>query len=84
MWKKIKLLFTIPDLRKKIFFILALLVLFRLGAAIPVPGVDPERLRAFFAGNQIFGLLNIFSGGALDNLSILMLGVGPYITASII
>ncbi len=53
-------------------------------AVIPVPGVDVFRLKSFFEGNQFFGLLNIFSGGALANLSIVMLGVGPYITASII
>lgn len=84
MFKKLSLLFTIPDLRKKIFFVLALLVVFRVAAAIPVPGVDVVRLKAFLSGNQFFGLLNIFSGGVLDRLSIVMLGVGPYITASII
>ena len=84
MFRKLSLLFTVPDLRKKIFFVLAILVVFRLTAAIPVPGVDILRLRAFLAGNQFFGLFNVFSGGVLDNLSIVMLGVGPYITASII
>ena len=84
MWQKIKLIFTDPDLRKKIFFILGILAVFRVGAAIPIPGVDHGRLEAFFSGNQFFGLLNIFSGGAMENLSIMMLGVGPYITASII
>ena len=84
MFHKLTLLFTIPDLRKKVFFILGVLLIFRIAAAIPVPGVDPERLRAFLSGNQFFGLLNIFSGGILDNLSVIMLGVGPYITASII
>jgi preprotein translocase subunit SecY len=84
MFSKFLLLFKIPDLRKKVFFILAMFVLFRLAAAIPVPGVNIEQLRAFLSGNQFFGLLNIFSGGVLNNLSIMMLGVGPYITASII
>ena len=84
MLKKLALLFTIPDLRKKVLFILGILVVFRIAAAIPVPGVDPLRLKQFLSGNQFFGLLNIFSGGVLDNLSIVMLGVGPYITASII
>jgi len=64
--------------------VLSLLAVFRLMATIPVPGVDVLRLKSFFEGNQLFGLLNIFSGGALSNLSIVMLGVGPYITASII
>lgn len=84
MFKKFALLFTVPDLRNKVLFILALLTVFRVAAAIPVPGVDIVRLKAFLSGNQFFGLLNVFSGGVLDNLSIVMLGVGPYITASII
>lgn len=84
MFKKFALMFKVPDLRKKLFFVLALLAVFRLAAAVPVPGVDHEQLRNFLAGNQFFGLLNVFSGGVLNNLSIVMLGVGPYITASII
>lgn len=84
MLKKLALIFQIPDLRKKIFFILAMLAVFRVAAAIPIPGIDTQRLSEFFEGNQFFGLLNIFSGGALDSLSIVMLGVAPYITASII
>ncbi|MEK7067317.1 MAG: preprotein translocase subunit SecY [Patescibacteria group bacterium] len=84
VFKKFFLLFTITELRKKIVFVAGMFVLFRLGAAIPIPGVDAVQLKAFLEGNQFFGLLNIFSGGALDNLSIAMLGVGPYITGSII
>ncbi|MEK7599332.1 MAG: preprotein translocase subunit SecY [Patescibacteria group bacterium] len=84
MWQKIKLIFKDPDLRKKILFVFGILAIFRFGAAIPIPGVNTARLSAFFSGNQFFGLLNIFSGGAMENLSIMMLGVGPYITASII
>jgi len=53
-------------------------------ANIPIPGIDAERLREFFANNQLFGLLNLFTGGAMDNLSIVMLGLGPYITAVIV
>nr|KKS46019.1 MAG: Protein translocase subunit SecY [Candidatus Giovannonibacteria bacterium GW2011_GWF2_42_19] len=78
------MIFKDPDLRKKLFFVLGALVVFRVMAALPIPGVDLEQIRQFFAGNRFFGLLNIFSGGALDNFSIAMLGVGPYITASII
>ena len=77
-------LFKIPDLRKRVVFILALLVVFRAAAAIPVPGIDTSRLAQFFAQNQLFGLISLFTGGGLENLSIVMLGVGPYITASII
>lgn len=81
---KLKLIATDRSLRKKILFILFALVLFRLGANIPVPGVDPSTIGAFFQNNQFFGLFNIFSGGGLSNLSIFMLGVAPYITATII
>lgn len=84
MWQKLRLLFNIPELRRKILFVLGVLGLFRAIAAIPVPGVDPARLTEFFQQNQLFGLLNLFTGGALSNLSIVMLGVGPYITATII
>ena len=65
-------------------YLLGFLAVFRLISSIPIPGIDALRLRQFFDSNQFFGLLNLFSGGALDNLSIMMLGVGPYITASII
>ena len=81
---KLSLIFSDPDLRRKILFAAGMLILFRLGNAIPIPSVDTLRLQQFLAGNQFFGLLNIFSGGGLSNLSIFMLGVGPYITASII
>ena len=84
MFEKLSLIFKDPDLRKKLFFVLVALIVFRVMAALPIPGVDLEQIRQFFAGNRFFGLLNIFSGGALDNFSIAMLGVGPYITASII
>ncbi|MBU1091647.1 preprotein translocase subunit SecY [Patescibacteria group bacterium] len=83
-FQKIKFIFKDASLRKKIFFILFILAVFRIGAVLPIPGVDPVRLQAFMSGNQFFGLLNVFSGGALSNLSVVMLGVGPYITASII
>lgn len=84
MFEKLSQIFSIRELRNKIFFILALLIVFRIASNIPLPGVDPVRLRDFFEGNQFFGMLNIFSGGGLSNISIMLLGVGPYITASII
>jgi len=84
MKEKIIQIFKIPELRNKIFFILALLVVFRLAANIPIPGIDQERLKSFFSGNEFFGLLNMFSGRGLSSISIVMLGVGPYITSSII
>ncbi|MFH0712777.1 MAG: preprotein translocase subunit SecY [Candidatus Jorgensenbacteria bacterium] len=82
--KKIFQIFKIPDLRKKILMVAFLLLVFRLFAAIPIPGIDAVRLNEFFSSNQLFGFLNIFSGGGLTNLSVMMLGVGPYITAVII
>src|SRR3989344_2881702 len=83
-WQKIKLIFSDQSLRRRVLFVILILFLFRIGAAIPIPGVNAQALANFFAGNQLFGLLNLFSGGGLANLSIVMLGVGPYITASII
>lgn len=77
-------IFRVPELRNKILFILGILVVFRLAANIPLPGVNQEQLKLFFSQNQFFGLLNLFSGGGLSSISIVMLGVGPYITASII
>ena len=81
---KVIQIFKIRDLRNKILFVLGILVIFRIMANIPVPGIDIENLRSFFGQFQMFGLLNIFTGGALENLSIAMLGLGPYITAVII
>jgi len=63
---------------------LAIFAFFRLMANVPIPGINAEKMKEFFESNQIFGLLNLFTGGALDNLSIIMLGLGPYITATII
>ena len=81
---KLKLIFQDSGLRNRLLFILAMLVVFRLGTSVPLPGVDPLELERFFSGNQFLGLLNVFSGGGLANLSIFMLGVGPFITASIV
>lgn len=84
MLQKFLQIWRIRELRNKIIFILALLVVFRLAANIPIPGVDQERLRDFFSNSQFFGLLNLFSGSGLSSISVVMLGVGPYITSSII
>jgi preprotein translocase subunit SecY len=72
------------QLRARLFFVLGALVLFRILAAIPIPGIDSARLEQLFSGSQLLSFLNIFSGGGLSNLSIVMLGVAPYITGSII
>ncbi|MDD2913233.1 MAG: preprotein translocase subunit SecY [Candidatus Pacebacteria bacterium] len=85
MWyQKIIQIYKIKDLRKKILFILGILAFFRVMASIPMPGIDAQNLKLFFEQFQMFGLLNVFTGGALDRMSIVMLGVGPYITAVII
>jgi len=83
-WGKIKLIWTDATLRKRILFVFLALIVFRLLSAIPIPGIDTIALERFLSNNQFFGILNIFSGGGLSNLSIIMLGVGPYITGSII
>ena len=81
---KLKIIFTDKTIRNRILFVIGALFVFRALAAIPVPGIDQIVLEQFFENNQFLGLLNIFSGGGLANLSIVMLGVGPFITASII
>lgn len=84
MLGKFKNIFAVKELRNKILFIIFVLVIFRFAANIPLPGVDVARLEELFAQNQLLGLFNMFSGGGLTNISIVLLGVGPYITASII
>jgi preprotein translocase subunit SecY len=82
--EKVTIAFKDPILRKRIAFTVIALVLFRVLAAIPIPGIDPAALAKLLSSSQLLGFLNIFSGGGLSNLSIVMLGVGPFITASII
>ncbi|MEK7583016.1 MAG: preprotein translocase subunit SecY [Patescibacteria group bacterium] len=77
-------IFKVGDIRNKILFIVGLLVISRLAAAIFIPGVDPAKLDGFFQDNQLFSLVSAFTGGGLDQFSIVMLGLGPYITGSII
>lgn len=84
MWNKLVQIWKARDLRKNILFVLGMLVIFRLAAHIPVPGVNVEALKDIFSNNQILGLMNIFSGGGMQNFSIVMMGVAPYITSSII
>lgn len=82
--QKVKILFGDKTLRRRVLVVIGALVLFRLLAAIPIPGIDTVRLNQFLSQNEFLGVLNVFSGGGLSNLSIIMLGVGPYITGSII
>jgi len=77
-------IFQKPELRKKVLFILALLAVSQLMHSIPIPAIDATRLRDFLSQNQIFSLVSTFTGGSLASLSIGMLGLGPYITATII
>lgn len=77
-------LFRVPEIRNGLLFTLLMVTIFRLAAHIPVPGIDTTSLSALLSGNQFLGLLNVFSGGTLKNFSIVALGVGPYITSSII
>lgn len=76
----------IPELRRRLLFTLAMLAVYRVGVAIPTPGIDRQALAAFFdqVKDTIFGLFNLFSGGALEQFSVFSLGIMPYISASII
>ncbi len=90
MFKALLNIFKIPDLKKKVLFTLALIVIYRLGTFIPTPGIDGAKLAQFFdniarsQGGTLFGVMNMFSGGAMRQLTIFALGIMPYITASII
>jgi len=81
---KVIRVFKLPDLRKKILFVLGVFVIYRIMANIPIPGIEAEALEKFFEEMKVFGMLDLFVGGSLSNLSIVMLGLGPYITATII
>ena len=82
--KKFFLIWKVKELRNSILVVLGLLLIFRATSHIPIPGVDVEALRRLFASNQYLGLLNVFSGGTYQNFAVTAMGVGPYITASIV
>jgi preprotein translocase subunit SecY len=88
MWNRLRSMWTVPDLRNKILYTLGMLLIFRVVAYVPVPGIDPAHLQSIISKNsnlqQFFGLLDVFSGGSFKNFSVLALGVYPYITASIV
>jgi preprotein translocase subunit SecY len=88
MWDRLRSIWAAPDLRKKILITLGILVLYRLISIIPVPGISPSAVSNTLGNNsnlsQLFGLLSVFSGGSIQNFSIVSLGVYPYITASIV
>ncbi len=88
MWERLRGMWTIPDLRNKILLTLGLLLIYRLISHVPVPGINPQDLQNALGKNptygQLFGLLDVFSGGSLQSFSVAALGVYPYITASIV
>ena len=84
MLNKLKTIFKIKDIRKKLLLTLGLLAVFRIAAHIPIPGVNLDALKQLFASNQLLGMLDLFSGGGMQNFSVVTLGLGPYINASII
>ncbi len=84
MWEKLLQAWKVREVRNGLVFVLLMMVIFRIAANIPLPGVDLVALENFFAANRVLGLLNLFSGGTIRSFSIVALGVGPYITASII
>ena len=77
-------IFKIPELRAKITFTLIMFAVFRMGTHIPVPGVDPSAIEQLFNSGSLFGLLDLFSGGALSKFSVFAMSITPYINASII
>ncbi len=79
-------IFRIPELKKRIFYTFLLLAVYRIGVHVPTPGIDAVALASFFAGAKgtLLGLFDMFSGGALERLSVFALGIMPYISASII
>lgn len=80
----VKRIFALRDLRQKLIFTAIIIVIFRILAHIPLPGIDTAGLSNYFQNNQLLGMLDLFSGGSVSRFSFVMLGVGPYITASII
>ncbi len=84
MFEKFAQIWKVKELRNSILFVLAMLAIFRLAAHIPIPGVDATNLKIFFENNPILGFVNVFSGGGMERFSIVMMGIAPYITSSII
>ncbi|HHN74348.1 MAG TPA: preprotein translocase subunit SecY, partial [Acidobacteria bacterium] len=86
MIESLQNIFRIPDLRKRVLFTLGMLGVYRIGAFIPIPGIDLQALESWFQANQggVFGLVDMFTGGNFSNLTIFALGIMPYISASII
>lgn len=84
MWEKVQAIWRVSEVRRGLLFVFGMMVIFRLTAHIPLPGIDLDALHRFFQANQVLGLLNLFSGGTVRDFAVIALGVAPYITASII
>ena len=84
MWEKLQDIWRVKEVRNGLLFVLAMMVLFRFAAHVPLPGIDLAALSRYFQANQVLGLLNLFSGGTVRNFAVIALSVAPYITASII
>ncbi len=84
MWDKLKQIWDDREIRNSLLFVFAMMVIFRVAANIPLPGINLAALSQFLEANQVLGLINLFSGGTIRNFSVVALGVAPYITASII
>lgn len=84
MWEKLQTIWRVKEVRNGLLFVLGMMVIFRVTAHIPLPGIDLAALQRYFQANQVLGLLNLFSGGTIRNFAVVALGVAPYITASII
>lgn len=84
MWEKLQAMWRVKEIRNGLLFVFIMMVLFRVTAHIPLPGIDLDALHRYFQANQVLGLLNLFSGGTVRNFAVVALGVAPYITASII
>ena len=84
MWDKLRAAWRVKEIRNGLLFVTAAMVIFRVTAHIPLPGVDLTALDRFFQANQVLGMLSMFSGGTIKQFSIVAMGVAPYITASII
>ncbi|MBQ3420827.1 MAG: preprotein translocase subunit SecY, partial [Romboutsia sp.] len=84
MLSQLRQAWKIKDVRKKILYTLMMIVVFRIGATIPVPGVDTSIIKEMVGNNSLLSLYNMFTGGAFSNFTLFALGIGPYITASII
>lgn len=84
MWQKLLQAWKIKDVRNNLIFVIAMMALFRFLASIPLPGIDVVALQRYMESNQVLGMFNMFSGGTLENFSVVAMGVAPFITASIV